>query len=144
MYDVLLIARYVIQYCRECHYSLSNLKLQKILYFIQAEFLVVENCPCFYEDIEAWDFGPVVPEVYHEYKFFGSSNIMTFDSTDYSKEIQERHLELINGIIDECAGYSASALVDITHHQSPWEDAYQKYCNNKISNRSIKEFFENN
>ena len=49
--------------------------MQKILYFIQAEFLVSENEPCFYEEIEAWNFGPVVPEVYHVYKIFGGSNI---------------------------------------------------------------------
>lgn len=144
MYGSSLIARYVIQYCKEHNYSISNLKLQKILYFIQAEFLVTKGIPCFAEDIEAWDFGPVIPNVYHEYKIFGSSNIISFGTNDYSGMIQTDDLALIRGIVDECASYSASALVDITHHQSPWENAYQKHCNNKITNQSIKEFFENN
>ena len=64
MYSVLDVAKYVIFYSNEKKYDISNLKLQKILYFIQAEFLVSENEPCFYEEIEAWNFGPVVPEVY--------------------------------------------------------------------------------
>lgn len=142
MYSALDVAKYVIQYCGERHYFLSNLKLQKILYFIQAEFLIVKGYPCFYEDIEAWAFGPVVPDVYHEYKIFGSAGIVTSDSVDYAKEIQDQDLNLINGIVDDTAEYSTSALVDITLHQKPWEVAYSKYRNNKISNQSIKNFFE--
>jgi len=59
-------------------HSVSNLKLQKILYFIQAEFLVVKGIPCFEEEIIAWGFGPVVLEVYHEYKVYGAAGIPVF------------------------------------------------------------------
>ena len=69
MYSAVDVARYIIWYCKRQGYSISNLKLQKILYFVQAEFLVNTGKPCFSEEIEAWDFGPVVPEVYHEFKF---------------------------------------------------------------------------
>ena len=65
MYSAIDIARYIIWYCKNHGYTISNLKLQKILYFVQAEFLVSAGAPCFYQDIEAWDFGPVIPEVYH-------------------------------------------------------------------------------
>ena len=47
-------------------------------------------------------------------------------------------------ILEECAQYSASFLVDITHNQDPWYDAYEKYCNNVITKESIKEYFRNN
>ena len=50
--------------------------------------------------------------------------------------------ELINGIVDECAQYSASALVDITHRQTPWIEAYNRPgYNNVISKESIREYF---
>ena len=69
MYAALDIARYIIKYCKDNGYSISNLKLQKLLYFVQAQFLVTYNGrPAFEEKIEAWDFGPVVPEVYHYLK----------------------------------------------------------------------------
>lgn len=74
-YDVLDVCRYVIGYCNANDYPISNLKLQKLLYFIQAYFLTQLGRPCFAEDIEAWDFGPVVPEAYHQYKQFGAGSI---------------------------------------------------------------------
>ena len=79
MYDVKSVAKYVISYCREQEYVMSNLKLQKVLYFVQAAFLSTRHYPCFEEDFEAWDFGPVVPEIYHEYKIFGLSFIFSFE-----------------------------------------------------------------
>ena len=76
MYDVLDIARFVINYCNDREYDISNLRLQKLLYFIQAYYLGLKNkMPLFKEDFEAWDFGPVIPCVYQEYKAFGGSNI---------------------------------------------------------------------
>ena len=50
--------------------------------------------------------------------------------------------ELLNGIIDECAKYSASALVEITHNQTPWIDAYEPNWNNEITRESIKNYFQ--
>ncbi|MCQ2322537.1 MAG: DUF4065 domain-containing protein [Bacteroidales bacterium] len=127
--------------CNQLNKTISNLKLQKILYFVQAEFLVAKDQPCFAESIEAWDFGPVVPDVYHRYKIYGSANIPYIaqnESFPFSCEDQG----LIDGIIDECAKYSASTLVEITHNQAPWKDAYRPYCNAFISNESIKNYFK--
>lgn len=80
MYDAVSIARFVINYSNKQEYGISNLKLQKIMYFIQAYFLITQDKPCFSDDIEAWDFGPVVPAAYHEFKQFGSGNIPYIDS----------------------------------------------------------------
>ena len=54
MYRALDIAHYIIQRCNTTNRTISNLKLQKILYFVQAEFLVTKNQPCFVEEIQAW------------------------------------------------------------------------------------------
>ena len=140
MYSVLDIAKYIIHYCKKHGYFISNLKLQKILYYVQAQFLVELGRPCFYEDIEAWDFGPVVPEAYHEYKYFGSSNIIDDPPEEIYVSTSERML--LDEIIEECNKYSASQLVEFTHNQSPWKDAYQKYYNNRISNDAIRSYFE--
>jgi len=142
MYKALDIARYIIERCREKNRTVSNLKLQKILYFVQAEFLVTKNQPCFAEVIEAWDFGPVVPEVYYEYRMYGSANIPCIGRSRVSQLISARDKEILNGIIDECSRYSASALVEITHNQTPWVEAYdQAGYNNEITAKSIKDYF---
>ena len=78
MYRVIDVAQYIIRRCHLQGRSISNLKLQKILYFVQAQYLVTTGNKCFSEDIEAWDFGPVVPVAYHYYKAYGSANIPIF------------------------------------------------------------------
>jgi len=135
------VAKYIIWYCKENNLSISNLKLQKILYFIQAMFLVKNQEPCFGEYIEAWDFGPVVPEIYHEFKMFGSSEIPLVYS-DAENKIVNKDKVMMDSLIDECAQRTASELVEITHNQRPWNDAYEKYCSKIITNESIKEYFE--
>jgi len=142
MYRALDIARYIIERCRENNRPVSNLKLQKILYFVQAEFLVTKNQPCFAEEIEAWDFGPVVPSVYYEYRMFGSGNIPCIGKSNVRHVISVRDRRILNEIIDECSRYSASALVEITHNQTPWIEAYKNGYNSEITTRSIKKYFK--
>lgn len=144
MYSAIDVAKYIILFCKENGYSISNLKLQKLLYFVQAQFLVTTGEPAFSEDIEAWDFGPVVPEVYQYFKVWGSSELPLFLAKDAKSRIYRRDQKNMDEILEECAPYSASSLVDITHNQDPWFDAYERYCNNVITNESIEEYFRNN
>lgn len=146
MYSALSVAHYIINYCNERGSSISNLKLQKILYFVQAEFLVStpNNTPCFKDKIEAWDFGPVVPNVYHQYKLFGSAAIPTKMNdvlVPYYETIDDGDQPLINVIVDNASGYTASQLVQITHNQEPWKKAYRRGFNNEITNKAILDYF---
>ena len=77
MYNVLDVAIYVINYAHDtgCGESMSNLKLQKILYYIQVAFLLKKNKECFKAVIIAGEFGPVIPEVYQKYKIYGRRGI---------------------------------------------------------------------
>ncbi len=157
MYDVLDVCRYIINYCDRMRYSISNLKLQKILYFVQAYFLVSndDGYACFRETIEAWDLGPVVPKAYHEFKQYGSSNIppqstyVTFDENIWDSKIEqyddnvirEEDKQSINDVVDSFSKYSANQLVEITHRQRPWYNAYKPHKNVKITNSAIEEYF---
>lgn len=157
-YKVLDVCRHVINYSNEKDYGISNLKLQKVLYFIQAYFLTKkeDHTPCFDEKIEAWDFGPVVPEAYHEYKQYGSGDIPTiesfimFDEDDIwnSKRVRfedtaisDDDKSLINEVVDKFANYSATDLVSLTHRQSPWIEAYDKCQNEEITIKAIRKYF---
>lgn len=141
MYDALDVACYIIQRENEQGKTISNLKLQKVLYFVQAEFLVSTGEPCFKDTIEAWDFGPVVPTVYHKYKVYGSAQIPArwVEQRDF---ITYKDKIIIDDIVNECSKYSAAQLTEITQCQSPWLDSYTN--NSKIrdiSNKSIRDFF---
>lgn len=140
MYDATKIAEYAIEYEYSQKRSVSNLRLQKLLYFIQAQFLVDNHEPCFDDRMEAWDFGPVVPSVYHVYKYFGSSSIPHLTSKG-SYGIAEEDQLLIDHILDRCAQHSTTALVSITHGQAPWRDAYYKGFDNTISPQAIQSYF---
>lgn len=140
MYSVLDVARYVVARSNRAG-AISNLKLQKVLYFIQAEFLVVQNAPCFAEQIEAWDFGPVVPVVYYRYRIYGGAAIPLLHD-DGLCPFNKRDKKLADGVIDECAKYSAAGLTDIVHRQTPWREAYCR--RDIITNESLKEFFKGN
>lgn len=158
MYNVLDICRYVINYSNKHDYGVSNLKLQKLLYFIQVYFLINSKNqePCFYEDIRAWNFGPVVPEAYHEYKQFGSSDIPSINSyIDFNERepwdspilifnencIRNEDKKLINTVINDLSDYSATDLVSITHNQAPWKNAYNRKKNSVITIEAIRKYF---
>lgn len=158
MYNVLDICRFIINYCNEKDYNLSNLKLQKILYFIQAYFVsnTDDKEPCFHEKIEAWDFGPVVPVAYHEYKQFGSTNIpkvtsyIEYDANDFWESkvvtyddavIEQKDKTIIEKLVDKFANYSTTTLVNVTHRQSPWMDAYEQGQSNVITVEAIRRYF---
>ena len=147
-YNVLEVCRHIINYSNEQNYGISNLKLQKILYFVQAYFLLNSDgkCPCFDEKIEAWDFGPVVPEAYHEFKQYGSGNIPFVKSyLDYEdehdiwsirriafedKQISQKDKMMIDAVVDEFSAFSATSLVNLTHNQDPWTNVYEQHKNN--------------
>lgn len=139
MYDAQLIAKYVIHRCTQNERPISNLKLQKILYFVQAEFLVGTGRACFDDDIEAWPHGPVVPAVYFQYLIYGSTSIPD-QGNDGFEVISRQDKNHLDAIIDTAAKYSASGLERITHRQKPWINAYKR--DNKVIKRAeIKEYF---
>lgn len=154
-YRVLEVCRHVINYSNENDISISNLKLQKLLYFIQAEFLLDYSFPCFIEDIEAWNLGPVVREAYREYKRYGANpipkiiKIAEYNSHSHNciiytpfkdDKITDEHKGVIDNLIDYFADYTASELIDITHAQRPWINAYNS-DNRIITIYAIEEYF---
>lgn len=142
MYSARNIAQYIIEYESNMQRPVSNLRLQKLLYFVQAQSLVSLNSPCFDDDIEAWDFGPVVPNVYQQYKIFGSSIIPCDFTHSILEHISSTIKKAINSMLDICAQYTTSQLVEITHHQDPWINAYGKF-DNRITPEAIAEYYKN-
>lgn len=136
-YSALDVAKYVINYEISQGRSVTNLRLQKLLYFIQAKVLVETGKPCFEEEMEAWDYGPVSPSVYHNYKFFGAWSLAAEQS---APKLQNE--ALINSMLLNCSNYSTKLLVDITHKQKPWKDAYAKGKGTTIHNKDIEAFFK--
>ncbi len=142
MYNALQVAEYVIEYSTSNGTPVSNLRLQKVLYFIQAEFMVSKNVACFNDKIEAWDLGPVIPTVYRKYKVFGASSIPVVNNVSFDNGITSDDIKTISQTVDQCNRYSTSALVEITHNQEPWIKAYNSIFSKEISPNSLYEYFK--
>ena len=134
MYDALDVANYVISYCHDyLHKGITNLQLQKILYYIQGAFLVKLGKPAFYDDIEAWKYGPVVSDVYHEFKYYLdgpikqiSPNIfnMDFDNYDPYNIIDICEQSIVDEVVKALINKHGYVLIQRTHEELPWLEAY--------------------
>lgn len=132
------VAKYIINHENEMCRPTSNLRLQKLLYFVQVQSILLSDNPCFPEKIEAWNFGPVIPEIYHKYKMFGVADIPTSPETPV---IDDNSKYIIDDILEQCAKYTTTQLVAITHNQSPWRNAYKNGTNTQISVGALREYF---
>lgn len=91
--SVLKNAKYIISFFSKREYSVTNLKLQKLLYFLEALYMVETNEDYLYnEDFYAWNFGPVSNIVYNEYKFFGKMRIVLKDKIEINR-LNEKYIK---------------------------------------------------
>lgn len=123
---------------------ISNLKLQKLLYYSQGCYLALKDRPLFDEEIEAWTYGPVVPEIYQTYKKFGNLGIDTTQMSFNPEIINSDDITILEEVYDEFGQFSASKLVKMTHEETPWKSTYSPYSNNTISKDVIKKYFKEN
>ena len=97
---------------------ISNMKLQKLLYYAQGVSLAYTGETLFAENILAWEHGPVINEVYHTFRNHHSFGIPY--ENDYDDVISKEDEELLIDVYDVYGKYSASWLRNRTHHESPW------------------------
>ncbi|WP_425369318.1 Panacea domain-containing protein [Gemmiger formicilis] len=140
VYKALDVARYIINHEATEGRTVSNLRLQKLLYFVQCAFLGVLGHACFNDIIEAWDYGPVVPDVYRKYKVYGGTMIPADSVSKQKFDADEKNL--VDLMLDTCAAKQTGELVNITHMQAPWRDAYVPGMNNLISQDAIRQYVQ--
>lgn len=117
---------------------LTNLKLQKLLYYQQGFHLAVFGTPLFEEDIEAWMYGPVVPIVYNEYSSYGSSSL---PEVRESISLSDDEEELFNEVYDAYRDFSAIGLMNRTHKETPWASVSPHDRGTIISQESMRKYF---
>jgi len=146
------VTNYFIKCSKKEGISLSNLSIQKLVYFAYGWIIAAQNEKLFYDRIEAWQYGPVIPSLYHQLKQYGrnriTQEIMDYDfyedkfycwklnpNTPTEKWIRKvwNHYKLI----------SSERMVELTHQDgTPWrETILKKGFNAEIDDRLIKEHF---
>ena len=140
-YSVTQIANQLLLYAADTGKELmTNMKLQKMLYYQQGFHLAYFGTPLFDEDFEAWMYGPVVPSVYEEYKGFGHQGIEPKRDQDFTFE-NEIESSLFNEVCKVYCAYSAVGLMNMTHEESPWKTTPTGE-GNVISKDKMKSFFK--
>ncbi len=134
--------------------SLTPLQLIKMVYLCQGWALGVTNTVLFEEDIEAWQYGPVIPSIYYAYREFGKKsipyeNIQAYPlGGDSANAITAEHTTLLEKtvklVLDIYGGLTGPQLSNLTHqNKTPWQKVYQTGLRNQtIDKESIKEHFQ--
>ncbi|MDR0407473.1 MAG: DUF4065 domain-containing protein [Campylobacteraceae bacterium] len=118
------VAKYMIDKCENDNHPITNLQLQKMLYYVQCFFLVEKKKPLFDDDFEAWKFGPVIPDVYREYRIYGALPISS-DADKAEIDIDNKEMELLNDIIKKTRVMYPWRLVEQSHAKGKaWDNVF--------------------
>jgi uncharacterized phage-associated protein len=99
--------------------TISNLKMQKLLYYAQGFHLAFYNEPLFPEKIKAWQYGPVVVEIYNEYQEYSDGPIPAPRRIN-TKVFDAEKKDFLTEIYQVYGQYSALRLMQLTHNEAPW------------------------
>jgi uncharacterized phage-associated protein len=136
------IANYIINQCED----ITNMKLQKLVYYAHAHFLVNHHKPLINSDIEAWIYGPVIKPLYQEFSKFSYNNITQQTPKGNKDNIDTQEKKALDYILSLYKDSDAGYLSDKTHSEDPWQDAYQStdWSQNIITNESILAYYSDN
>ncbi|MCQ2560203.1 MAG: DUF4065 domain-containing protein, partial [Clostridia bacterium] len=112
-YPAIEVAKYIVTYCTEKKQPISNLKLQEILYFIWIDYYKLTGDKLYDDEIYAWPFGTVVPEVYYDYCCYAGLPI----SLKIDSQITEEDRLILSKIVDKYVTFSARKLVNMTREK---------------------------
>ena len=150
--DSLKLAEYVAFMCG----SLSHLKLQKLLYYIEAHHLAYFETSLIDDDFEAWVHGPVSRKVYSSLKdhsvLYAELQYVLTEGEEHPEPYLNRTLtaeqvDLINEVIKEYGKLSSSQLEALTHSEEPWINARKGYaaadkCNKVMDKEFMAHYYK--
>lgn len=152
--DIIKDSYYLITLFMNAQKEVTQLHVQKLMYFFEAYYMNEKDCNKLYEcNFNAWMFGPVAMPLYKEYKKFGELPIvLTKEKIESGKEICKDKKDMLNELYNVFGNLSANELVNLTHmRNSPW---YNKWIeNNKrvvygeasyIDKKETKQWFKEN
>lgn len=155
-YDARAVANYFLKLAKSEGRFLDPMGIQKLVYFAHGWHLAILGAPLVNQAIEAWDYGPVIPDIYHAFKEFGSGWISRpalvlspgsrtvyewLDPQIPNTPENERTLALLRRVWETYKGYTSVQLSNLTHtNNSPWTLARNRE-QMVIANPDIAEYF---
>ena len=122
-WNVMEIARYILGYFSKMGTPISNLQLQKLLYFCWIDYYQAEKKYLFDEPFIAWRLGPIVKSVYYEYCSNGGFPIFASES-NLPDGINRK---IIDECLDKHRDWSGYRMVEKSHHSGgAWDRIYHE------------------
>lgn len=143
MYNAIDVAKHVISYSNENNCLMSYNKLPKVLYYIQALFMIKRSRACFIEEIRACETGPEIDAISKEFDTVISLEIdLKITEKEYTDNvIEDQDKDLIDSVVDLLSNFTSAELLNILRNQKPFKEAFEHPCNNIIKHESIKAFY---
>jgi uncharacterized phage-associated protein len=157
MYEARKICNFLLTRYAAGTYDLTNLRLNKLLYFIHGWALTSRPGGLVRNHFEAWKLGPVVKPVFDTFKVFGEKQIRGLaQHLDYASgqklpvsfhEITEADAATITAVFESYAHYTTNELVALSHEVGgPWHVVYTAWANDnrsspRIPNELIRDYF---
>lgn len=121
---------------------ITNLKLQKLVYYADAWHLANYDKPLIAEDFQAWVHGPAIPALYGQYKDFGWQPIIREDLDEGQfnqvlKAFEEPIKTLLEAVSDSYFGMTAFELERLTHNEDPWKITREGLSDDEPSSKII-------
>ena len=141
------VADFFLAFANETGETITNLKLQKLVYYAQAWYLANYHQPLFDADFEAWVHGPVIPDLYCKYKYFGFSPIKNkIKLEDVEKNMDKKIMDFLSKVATVYMPSGAYELELMTHNENPWIEARgecdpDESCNNTIDKSNIEVYY---
>ena len=118
-------------------FQITNKRLQKLLYYIQAWSLALNNKPIFEDKIEAWIHGPAIREIYETYKDSVANPINRISNPKVAEELGKDTVAFIDRIVSAYSKYDTATLEFMTHSELPWQEARRGLEANQSSSNEI-------
>jgi uncharacterized phage-associated protein len=152
IFDPAQIANYLI----ERQPNLTPMALQKLIYIAHGYYLAAMGKPLLDETVEAWQWGPVIPSLYHKLKAFGSAPVTSrLKGEDGEMDAGETEDSNVNALLDkvlqEYGSIPAYKLMAITHlPDGPWQTVVEECKKNygglpkskEIDNEIIRQYYK--
>lgn len=127
MHTALQIAEETLRIAKKHGKSLTPLQLMKLVYIAHGWSFPVLGADLFRDRIEAWKYGPVIPDLYHATKHYGRAPIpleLVGDADTTVTDAKTR--EYLENVFDLYGGLSGTALSNLTHKSgTPWDQVYR-------------------
>ena len=160
-YSAKAIANYFLELAAKDGEKVTPLKIQKLVYIAHGWYLALYEKPLVHDEFaEAWEYGPVFPSIYHEFKHFGGEPItepaMDIEYNELSDEWEawKPHVlgndkntrAFLNHIWKLYKEFTGGQLSALTHEEgTPWEKTRNEkgpIRNAHIENQDIEAYYK--